>query len=73
MKFEVTVKTRAKIEEVEEIKSGIYKVSVKEPPIGGRANEAVLRALAAHFNCAPSNVRIVSGFTGRRKIIELIS
>ena len=49
-----------------------YKVSVKEPAKEGRANWAVERALAKHFNVSPSRVRIVSGQTSKTKIVEII-
>lgn len=47
-------------------------VAVKEPPIQGRANAAIIRALADYFGLAPSRVRIISGHTSRQKIIEIL-
>lgn len=52
-------------------KSG-FVVSVKEPPIQGRANEAIIRVLAEHFGVAKSQVRIVSGHTSRQKVVEIL-
>lgn len=52
-------------------KEEIYEVSVKEPPINGRANAAIARALAEHFGIAPSLVRLISGQTSKRKVFEL--
>ena len=46
-------------------------VKVKEPPIEGKANRAVVRVLARHFGVAPSRVRIVSGLTSKDKVIEI--
>ena len=48
-----------------------FEVSVKEPPIAGRANMAIIKAVAGHFKVAPSRVRIISGFTSRQKILEI--
>ncbi len=45
-------------------------VRVKEPPVEGRANQAVVKLLAEHFN---SEVRIISGHKSKRKVIELIT
>ena len=49
-----------------------YRVSVKEPPVGGKANEAVVRALAKYFDVAPSLVSLISGATAKRKVFEII-
>ena len=49
----------------------IYEVSVKEPPINGRANAVIARALAEHFGITPSRVRLISGQTSKRKIFEI--
>jgi uncharacterized protein YggU (UPF0235/DUF167 family) len=46
-------------------------VRVKEPPVEGRANDAVRRALARHFGVAPSSVRVLRGHKGRRKVAEI--
>ena len=49
----------------------VYKVSVKEPPVDGKANQAISRALAEHFDVAPSCVHLVSGQSAKRKIFEI--
>ena len=49
----------------------VYKVSVKEPPEGGKANEAIARLLAKHFKIPLLAVRLVSGQTSRQKIFEI--
>lgn len=48
-----------------------YKVSIKEPPVGGRANEAIVKVLAKYFDVAPSLVRLVSGASSKRKVFEI--
>lgn len=49
-----------------------FKVSVKELPVQGRANAAIVRALAEYFKVAPSRVRIISGYTSRLKVVEIV-
>jgi len=44
---------------------------VREPPADGRANAAVVRAVARWAGVAPSQVAIVSGAAGRNKLIEI--
>jgi uncharacterized protein (TIGR00251 family) len=48
-----------------------WKVRVAAPPEGGRANEAVVRLLAETLAVPREAVRLVSGHTGRDKIVEL--
>lgn len=48
-----------------------WKVRVAAPPDGGRANEAVVRLLADTFELPQRNIEIVSGHTGRDKVVRL--
>ena len=72
MKIFVKAKPNAKEERVEKIDSAHFVVSVKEPPKEGRANRAVIQALAGYFHVALSRAVIVSGWTHREKIIEVL-
>jgi len=83
MKIAVKAKTKAKLEKVERveqpslgfdkdiIKTISYKVSVKEAPEKGRANEAIARLLANYFHTSLSGVRLISGQTSKQKIFEI--
>ena len=46
-----------------------FSVAVREPARDGAANRAVEAALAARFGVPVSRVRIISGQTGRKKIV----
>ena len=48
-----------------------WKVRVTAPPEDGRANEAVLRLLAVALSMPRTSVTLVSGHTGRDKIVLL--
>ncbi|HYX76302.1 MAG TPA: DUF167 domain-containing protein [Gaiellaceae bacterium] len=48
-----------------------WKVRVAAPPENGRANDAVLRLLAEQLDLPGSSVTLVSGRSGRDKIVEL--
>lgn len=50
-----------------------YTVSVKERPVEGRANEAITKLLAQHFEVPRSQVRLVSGATSKRKVFDIKS
>ena len=68
----VKAKPSAHEEYVRKIDETNFIVSVKEPPIQGRANRAIINALATYFNTPISNVRLVSGFTSRQKMFEIL-
>ncbi|OWK26677.1 MAG: hypothetical protein US76_01515 [Parcubacteria group bacterium GW2011_GWA2_38_13b] len=72
MKIFVKAKPNAKEEWVEKIDSAHFVISVKEPPIQGRANEAIKKVLADYFKISVQSVKIVSGHYLRRKIIDII-
>ncbi|MDI6808562.1 MAG: DUF167 domain-containing protein [Candidatus Eisenbacteria bacterium] len=72
MKISVVVRANSKVEKVEEASQGSYRIWVKEPRKGGRANAAVLRALGAHFGIPVSRIAIKSGHTSSRKIVEIV-
>ncbi len=48
-----------------------WKVRVTAPPERGLANEAVLRLLSAKLQLPLSGLSVVSGLTGRDKVVEL--
>ncbi|MBI2482233.1 MAG: DUF167 domain-containing protein [Candidatus Vogelbacteria bacterium] len=80
MKIAVKVKPSAREDKVETptpklLSAGdeleIYTVWVKALPKKGKANDATIKLLADHFKVSYSQVRLVSGVTGRRKIFEI--
>lgn len=72
MKIFVKAKPNAKEEKVEKISETNFVVAVKEPLIRGKANAAIIKALAAHFGVASSCVRFVSGFSSKQKVFEIL-
>lgn len=70
MKIQVKVRPGSKTEEVSQDGDSLV-VKVKEPPREGRANQAVIKLLAAHFGVPQSQVKIISGFKSRSKVIEV--
>lgn len=82
MKIIVKAKTRAKEEKVEQVTQPslglggademiVYKISVKEPPLDGLANDAISRALAKYFSVSQSHVRLVKGAKSKQKVFEI--
>lgn len=73
MKITVKAKPSARQASVEKIDDTHFVVAVTEPPVEGRANAAIVKALAAHFSTAPSNIRLISGATWKQKVFEIDS
>lgn len=72
MKIKVKVIPKAKQNKVEATPGG-YRIRVTAAPTDGKANQAVIKLLAAHLGVAKSRLQIVKGATSRDKLIELIS
>jgi len=70
MKIQVKVKPNSKTQEVSQ-EGNSFIVKVKAPPREGKANLAVIELLAEHFGVSKSQVRILSSFGGRNKVIEV--
>ena len=70
MKIQVKVKPNSKTDEVSR-EGDSFIVKVREPPKEGKANQAVIKLLAEHFGVPHSQVRILSGFRSRNKVIEV--
>jgi len=67
----VKVQPRARMQSVEEIGPGEYKVRVLSPPEKGEANRELLRLLADYLEVPPSRLKIVGGLKSRQKLISL--
>ena len=70
MKIQVKVKPNSKTEGLSQ-EGDSFIVKVKEPPKEGKANQAVIKLLAEHFGIPRSQVRILSGFRSKNKVIEV--
>lgn len=71
MKIFVKAKPNSSKEEVKQIDELTLEVSVKEPPVKGQANRAVVKALAEYFGVPASEVLIKAGHTSKNKIVEI--
>lgn len=72
MRISVKAKPSSREEKVEKIDDSNFVVSVKEPPEKGKANEAIRNALAVYFKTGSSRVKIISGYSSRNKVIEIL-
>ena len=72
MRIRVSVVPRAKKTGIEPLPDGGVRVRVAAPAEGGRANAAVVEALAEHFGVPPRAVTILQGMTSRSKLVEIL-
>jgi uncharacterized protein YggU (UPF0235/DUF167 family) len=72
MRIFVSAKPSAKENKVEKLDPDRYKVFVKEPPVNGRANVAIIELLADYFSISKSSIKIAQGAFTRKKIIDIL-
>lgn len=71
MKIFVKAKPGARQTRVEKISDNTFAVSVIARAEAGRANTAIVEALAEYFGVPKSTVQIVSGHASRQKLVEI--
>jgi len=71
MKIYVTAKAKKKKEYIEHIDSTHYTVAVKEPPVNGKANKAIIDSLTRYFTISKSQIFFISGQTSNHKTFEV--
>ncbi len=67
----VRVQPRASRDTLSGEREGALVVRLTAPPVEGAANEALARFLGKALGVAPSAVRVVSGATGRNKVVQV--
>ena len=67
----VRVQPRASKDALGGEREGALVVRLTAPPVEGAANEALARFLGKTLGVAPSAVRVVSGATGRNKVVSV--
>jgi uncharacterized protein (TIGR00251 family) len=71
MRVRIRVKPGARKEKVGGTHGDALVVAVQAPPVEGKANDAVRKALATAFGVRKQDVVIVAGEKGRDKVVEL--
>lgn len=71
MKIFVRTKTKAKEEKIEKIGELNFLISVKEVPIRGKANKAIIKQISEYFSVPKENITIISGLSSKNKIFEI--
>jgi uncharacterized protein (TIGR00251 family) len=71
MQVNIIAHPNAKKPRVEKDLLGTLHVYVSEPPLEGKANKAVVEALADHFKVKKNQVMLVSGEKSKNKVFEI--
>jgi uncharacterized protein (TIGR00251 family) len=69
----IRVKPGSRVSELIEQPDGSWLARVKAPPVDGKANEALIELVAAHFAVRRNQVRIRSGASSRSKTVEVLA
>jgi hypothetical protein len=72
MKYSIIAHPNAKHPRVEKDLLGTLHVYVHEPPLEGKANHAVILALAEHFHVHKRNVQMLSGEKSKHKTVSIL-
>jgi uncharacterized protein len=65
------IQPRASREEVVGVSGDAIRIRLTAPPVDGAANEALVRFLAVRLEVPRSAVELVSGLTGRTKLVAV--
>jgi len=68
MRLNVKVLPNSGRREIRRSEDGIYRVYLKKPAENGKANDELISFLTKHFG---AKVKIVKGFSSRKKIVEI--
>lgn len=71
IRLAIQVIPNAKKSEVVGVLDGALKIRLQAEPIEGKANDALIRYLAALLGMPKSAIEIMHGHTGKRKVIEI--
>ncbi len=69
--IKVKVKPNSKQQTITEEPDGSLTVQLKSPPVDGKANEELIKLLAAKFDVPKSQIRIKSGLSSKNKLVEV--
>ena len=69
--IKVKVFPNSKKEEITKKSNDNFGIKVREKPVKGLANDAVISLLSSHFKTSKSKIRLIKGFKQRNKIFEI--
>lgn len=73
MQVKCFVKPKSKVDRITVDPDGMLRIKIKALPVGGEANEYLVKYLSRIFNLPQKNIKIMSGFTGSHKRINIVA
>ncbi len=70
-RIKLKVIARAKKEGLQKLSEDSYRIKVSSPPEKGKANKRIIELLSKEFGVKKRDIRIISGETNNKKIIEI--
>ena len=67
----IKLQPRAPKNEIAGVLGNELRIKVTAPPVDSAANEALLKLLAKHFDCARNQIELVRGHASRHKLVKL--
>jgi len=71
MKYLVTVSFNSS--DFFHVENNEIKISLKSKPQLGKANRELIKSLSEHFKISTNKIKILSGFSSRKKVVEILS
>jgi uncharacterized protein YggU (UPF0235/DUF167 family) len=71
MRLEIRVKPSCKKPGIEKVTETSWIIKVREAPVDGKANDAVIQAISRELKVPPSFITLIRGATGRTKLFEI--
>ena len=71
IQFAASIQPRSSKNEICGLHGDSLKIRLTSPPVEGEANRMCVKFLAKSLRVSPSRITIVSGLTGRKKIIRV--
>jgi uncharacterized protein len=69
--LQIKVKPSARTSALDPQPDGSWRAQLRSPPVDGKANDELVALVAKHFGCSRSAVRILSGASGRTKLVRV--
>jgi len=70
-KFSIKVKPNARKDEIKIMEDGAIKISIKAPPIGGKANKYLIKFISKKIKVPKTGIKIISGEHSKNKVIQI--
>ncbi len=71
MQKSIKVKPNSQQQKIKEEADGSLTISLKSPPVDGKANEELIKLLAKKFDVPKSRITIKLGLSSRQKLVVI--